>query len=432
MSPDGDYLTETVPQGVALPWWRVALMMSAFSVSLPTLVTGVDLARVTTMPGFVTGMLAGGLILTIIGSLMGIVGARTRLSSYMLARLVFGERGAMALNAAFAVSLLGWFGVNIDLFADAMRVLLATLWGWHGPIWPVELGSGLLMTLTTTVGLCAIDRLSLVLTPLLFLATVWLLLCALDVPHAGIMDHMPHGHALRMGDVISAVVGGVAVGAVIMPDLCRFLHRDRDVVLVSVCAYLLSASFVMFAGGVAGVLVPQGGMLQIMLHMGLGLLAFGLVFGGTWTVNALNLYSVILSAATVFPARSHQTSRPVLTLACGLLGTVLAFGGLLDHFIAFLFYLSIAFVPVAGIVTVDFFVLHALDHDSMVHAARRPVVWRAFVSWAAGTGISLLASAGVVTLTGIAACDAILGAGMTHALAGFVGRRVAGRAVRRP
>ena len=55
-------------------------------------------------------------MLTIIGCITGSIGARTRLSSYMLVRIAFGDRGASLVNLAFALSLLGWFGVNIDLF----------------------------------------------------------------------------------------------------------------------------------------------------------------------------------------------------------------------------------------------------------------------------------------------------------------------------
>lgn len=400
---DSEFQTQPAPDEAARPWWRVALILAASSVSFPTILTGVDLARAATPTNFYLGLAGGGVVLTIIATLMGVIGSRTRLSSYMLANRAFGEHGAACLNALFALSLVGWFGVNIELFADAARALLAVLVGYHGAIWPLELGAGALMTATTALGLRAIDRLSLWMTPLMTLIVMELFARAFGVTTAGEAGRRILGHALSAGEVITVVVGGVVVGAVTMPDFCRFLRRPAEVVAVSVCAYLLSASFVMLAGGFAGLAVPEGDALAAMRALGMGAAAFLLVFGGTWTINALNLYSMALSVSTLRPLRA---SHAMLTIIGGVIGTAAAFAGLAEHFVEFLTYLSIAFMPVSGVIVADFY---------LASPSLRPPRWAPFASWAVGMLAGVLAMQQIITVTHVAACDALLASVLTQA-----------------
>ena len=64
-------------------------------------------------------MMVGSFIIFLVGSLMGSIGARTGFNSYLLVRLAFGDSGARLVNLAFSVSLLGWFGINLNLFGLA-------------------------------------------------------------------------------------------------------------------------------------------------------------------------------------------------------------------------------------------------------------------------------------------------------------------------
>ena len=134
-----EYSTSRVPRDRSVAWWRIAIINVLFSFSLPSLVTGMDLANSTPSARLVPGILAGSAILTLISILTSIVGSRSRLSSYLLARLAFGTRGSMLLNLTFAVSLVGWFGVIINLFGQALARLLPVLTGYRGPEWPMEI-----------------------------------------------------------------------------------------------------------------------------------------------------------------------------------------------------------------------------------------------------------------------------------------------------
>lgn len=399
-----EFSTSPVPLERSIPWWKIALTNVLFSICLPTLITGLDLGIAAPRRNFLSGIIVGSLILTFIGILTSVLGSRTRLSSYMLARIAFGTHGSTVLNLAFAVSLMGWFGVNINLFGDAMARLLVALWGYHGPIWPVELLAGLLMTLTTLVGLRAINALSVIIVPVLAVVCLLMLLESLKQGSVvSILGRAPLA-GMSFGDTVSSVVGGVIVGAVIMPDTCRFIERPHGAVWTAVLTYFVSNVIVTVIGGVAALATGRVEILNLMLFMGLGAGAFAIVLGGSWILNALNLYSAALSIGVAVP----RSRREITTLVAGLAGTLAAFLQILDHFLTFLFYLSIVFVPIASIIIVDFFLLRPAAYAGAALESIKPVEAAALIAWAGGACVAVLGSAGVLRLTGIAAVDAML------------------------
>jgi cytosine permease len=405
-----EFTTSPVPPDRSIPWWKIALSNVLFSFSLPTLITGLDLAHAAPRGSFVAGVIVGCLILTFIAVLTSVVGSRTRLSSYMLARIAFGTQGSTLLNLAFALSLMGWFGVNINLFGDAMIKLLAALWGYHGPEWPIELVAGLLMTITTLVGLRAINMLSLIVVPVLVVVCALMLLNS--VKHGSVSEILGLAPLTGMsfGDTVSSVVGGVIVGAVIMPDTCRFIGPIGGAVWTAVLTYFVSGAGVIMIGGLAGLATGRIEILDLMLFMGLGAGAFAIVLGGSWVLNALNLYSAGLSVGAAAP----KIRREMATLGCGLAGTVAAFLQILDHFLTFLFYLSIVFVPVASIIIMDFFFIRPVDYLGAANATVKRVELTALFAWGAGACIAVLGSAGYLRISGIAAVDAMVAAAAVY------------------
>jgi len=238
------------------------------------------------------------------------------------------------------------------------------------------------------------------------LALVCLLMLLESLKHgsvAGILGRAPLS-GMSFGDAVSSVVGGFIVGAVIMPDTCRFIERPRGAVWTAVLTYFVSSVIVTVIGGIAALATGKVEILDLMLFMGLGAGAFAIVLGGSWILNALNLYSAVLSIGVAVP----QSRREITTLVAGVAGTLVAFLQILDHFLTFLFYLSIVFVPIASIIIVDFFLLRPAAYAGAAINSIKAVETSALIAWAGGACVAVLGSAGVLRLTGIAAVDAML------------------------
>ena len=418
----GEFATEPVPDEKTVAWVRVALVASMVAFSLPTFLTGLELAVVSSPVETAKMLFVGSVILTLLGSLTGGIGASTRLSSYMLNRVAFGTRGAALVNLAFAVSLLGWFGVNIDLFSGAVQRLAEDLFGLSIPGWPVELFAGLIMTITTVFGFRAINILSTLLVPVLVMVTVQLI--------AGSLSAMPLSELLRQtveGEVsfgvgVSSVVGAVIVGAVILPDITRFIRHWSGAVYTVFIGYFCINLVVMGAGAVASSALGDDDLLNIMITLGIGWAAFAIVIFGSWVLNSLNLYSTMLSVESTAPRLNNR----LLIIVTGTLGTIAAFLNILDYFLDFLFYLAIVFVPVSGVIAVDYLLLRksAYHQDRTAQeVSLRPV---AIFSWALGACVSLVGSWDWISLTSVAALDAMLVAALSYFLLTKLSQRQSG------
>ena len=407
-----EHATGPVPENKTCGWHRVAIVSAMVGFSMPTFVTGVQIFGGADGNAALIAIVAGGAILTVIGAITGTIGARTRLSSYMLSRIAFGNRGAMVINLAFALSLLGWFGVNIDLFSGAVLRLLQDEFGVSANIYAVEFAAGALMTFTTLYGFRAINALSLVLVPVLAVVTVILLHQSLGT--APLVDLLPARDAaeLAFGDAISVVVGTVIVGAVILPDITRFIREWYGAALTAILSYLIVNVVVMLAGGLAAVFVSSSDFLAIMIAMGIGLGAFAIVIFGSWVLNSLNLYSASLSSRASLP----QISRRTMVLVLGALGTLAAFADILDFFLDFLFYLAVVFVPVAGVIAVDYMAVRPAAYRAAALQRISSIEWAATVCWALGAVVALLGAGGVLVISGIAAIDAMAVSALSYFL----------------
>ena len=405
-----EYATEPVPDHATVGWFRVALVAAMVAFSLPTFLTGLEVSVVSSPERTLRMLLVGALILTVIGSFTGGIGASTRLSSYMLNRVAFGERGAALVNIAFAISLLGWFGVNIDLFSGAVIRLGRDLVDIAIPAWPVELFAGVIMTVTTFFGFRAINLLSTLLVPVLVVVTLMLITGSLNaVPYAELMNQGSPTE-IAFGDGVSSVVGAVIVGAVILPDITRFIRHWSGAVYTVIIIYFFIDIVVTGAGGIAAAALQDEDLLNIMITLGIGWAAFAIVIFGSWVLNSLNLYSTMLSVEATAPRLDNR----LLVVAMGALGTVAAFLNILDYFLDFLFYLAIVFVPVSGVIAVDYLLMRREAYHRQRVALERAWRPRAITAWALGACVALLGSWGWFSLTRVAALDAMLMAALSY------------------
>lgn len=387
------------------PWLKVSAVTILLGFSLPVFITGLEIYTASTPADTAWALLIGSLIIFAIGSLMGVIGARTRMSSYLLVRIAFGDKGAGLVNLAFAISLLGWFGVNINIFADAVLRLSLALFDFAP--WPVfvSIVASVCMTTTTLFGFKAINNLAIAMSPVLVLVTILLIVSALNTQPLPDLLAIEKSASLSLGGGVSAVVGAIIVGAIILPDITRFVRNWRGVVNLVFIAYFIVQIVVMGAAGLAGAASGETEILDVMLKLGMGLGAFAIVIAGSWVLNSLNLYSAVLSVKATFPRFDSR----VVTLMLGVIGVLAALLNILDYFVLFLIYLSIIFIPVAGVIITDYVLIRPGAYKIETLSQNRSISAKGFLAWAAGALIAVLAEQGVMpAISGISAMDAIV------------------------
>lgn len=404
MDENNEFAAVTIKDHQLVPWPRVAAVGAMVAFSLPTFVTGLEVGAGLNPMNTVWALLWGSIVIFIIGAVMGVIGAKTRMSSYLLVRIAFGDLGASLVNIAFAVSLLGWFGVNINLFMDAVAGLGRDVWGVEWPPVGLAIFASFCMTATTLIGFKAINILASLLVPVLAVVTALLAKFALSTQSISEVFAVDKAETLTVGEGISAIVGAIIIGAIILPDITRFVKHWSGAIYTAIIAYLVVQLAVMGAAALAGATSGKDDVLEIMLDLNLGLGAFIIVIAGSWVLNSLNLYSAVLGMKATFP----KLKTVMLTIALGVIGVAAALMNILDSFVTFLFYLSVIFIPVAGVLIIDALFIRPGAYRIETLESNRKLNWKGFVAWAAGAVIAVLASDEIIpALSKIAAIDAV-------------------------
>ncbi|MEZ9141357.1 MULTISPECIES: cytosine permease [unclassified Shewanella] len=404
-----DYATSPVPLHKTVGGIRIGMINGGLAFAVPGLITGLELGGALGITQSIYAFLIGGVILSVLGAITGLVGMHNRLASCMTMKFVFGTKGANLLTLAFVLSLLGWYGVNINLFSEVSQSLILQMFNFTFPIWALEISAGVLITLTTIWGFSLIEKVSSLFVPVLFILTAYMLYKSfgyvIPATETAAQTNQMDTISLSFGEAVSAVVGSFIVSVVLMPDFTRFAKTKTDTVVASFLPFLLLNTFVYIAAAMAGLAVQQNDILQVMLTLGIGTLAFILLIMSSWVTNVVNLYS----AALGFNAINANWEEWKIIVVAGVLGTIVASFNLLANFTDFLFSLSIIFTPVAAIYVVDFFILRRQKTYQLAQISHLPAInYLAVIAWGIGISTSLLVNNGYFTFTGIEVCDAII------------------------
>lgn len=111
-----DYEATPVPEEVHMSWLSQGAVWIGCGFCLAAISTGGILANGLGFKDMVIAAILGAVILTIIAATVGIVGAKTHLSSSMGSRFCFGTNGARIFGLILALSNFGWFAFQADLF----------------------------------------------------------------------------------------------------------------------------------------------------------------------------------------------------------------------------------------------------------------------------------------------------------------------------
>lgn len=395
----------TINASELVAWPRIAAIAAMLSFSLPTFITGLEIHQSSSVGNTLWALIIGSLLLTLIGGAMGTIGVKSRLSSYLLVKIAFGNAGAGIVNIAFALSLIGWFGVNIDLFSNAVVRLLSAEFNIIMPEWPIDIVAGCAMLITTLYGFKAINVLASIMIPILAIVTAMMLFVALDTMPLVNFINLEKPSSLSLEDGVAAIVGGVIIGAIILPDITRFSKQKRGGVYTSFFAYMVIELVVIFVAVFAAAAMQETEILSLMLALNLGFSAFFIVIAGSWILNSLNLYSTALSVEATFP---HWHKKWVVVLL-GLVGIGAAFINILDMFISFLAFLSDIFVPVAGVIIVDALYIKPQAYNAATLKNNASFSLPAFSAWFVGAAYAVCNGALFnVTISGITVIDAII------------------------
>ena len=352
-----DYATRPVPREARRPMWEVLVIRLGAFACVPQLLLGSALGYGLRFQDAVWATLLGSVILQVLSFALGAAACAQGLSTTLLAAWAgFGRVGSALVGAVIAVALMGWFGVQNGVFARGL--FQAT--GWLDvPLWSAL--TGIAVTWITVKGFRLMSLIARVALPLFMLAVAWAayrLLAGHSIDE--VLSVVPAGPPLGLPAAITAVTGSFVIGAVVTPDVARFMRNGRDVFWMTLIATLVGEMTVNLLAVAMALLLRTSDIVALMSTLAGGIGAT-IAVASTVKLNNLNLYSSSLGFSTLLRAlaarRGAVVDRTKLTWWVGVISTVLSMLGILDHFVGFLVLLGVAIPPIAGIMLVDYYVL---------------------------------------------------------------------------
>ncbi|MCU1664688.1 MAG: allantoin permease [Pseudonocardia sp.] len=349
-----DYALVRVPHEERYSWWSVAVQRFGQVSALSQFLLGSTIGFGMSFWNAFWAFTLGAVILELVSIGVGIIGCREGLQTSLLTRWTgFGHAGSAVVGVAIGISLIGWFGIQSGVSAEGLVSLIGVL-----PTWAWSLVFGLAVTFIVLWGFASMKWVAYVTVPAFVVLVAWSIGGKLFGHDVGtLVSSPPPGPHLSLLEGTTLVAGGFIVGAVVTADMTRFNRSSADVIKQTVVGFTVGEYLIGMSGVLLAHAVRSDDVITIVTSS-VGWVGTLVIIMGTLKINDWNLYSsglgVVNLVGTVFGKR---VNRGVVTLTLGVVGSLLAAGGILDSFIGFLSLLGVAFPPIAGIMVAEYFVV---------------------------------------------------------------------------
>ena len=338
-------------------------IMLGFTFYTGTMLTGGRLGTSLTFTDLAAVLLIGDLILGIYTALLAYMGGKTGLSTHLLARYAFGEKGSYLVSGILGLTQVGWFGVSVVMLALPISKIFGI------DITPVILVSGAMMVATAYFGVKSLTILSIVAVPSIAVLGCYSSAISLDaIGGWGELMDSTAVSTMSLTMALSLVVGSFISGGTLTPDFARFSRTPRIAVASTVAAVFIG-NILMFAfGAIGGLATGMADISDVMIAQGLvlsGIIILGL---NIWTTNDNTIYAASLAFSNLTKMPKKQW-----VVINGVLSTVFAMV-LYNHFIPLLSFLSAIIPPLGAVMIMDYFFLNHKAYEGDFAEAEFSVV----------------------------------------------------------
>jgi NCS1 family nucleobase:cation symporter-1 len=319
----------------------------------------------------ITALLIGTVLGTLGVAAAAVPGARTGAPSMVLLRGLFGTKASYLPTALNVVQLVGWTTFELVTIGTAMHQLAPDV-----PRWSYVLAAGILTTLLALRPLGWIRVLRKYVTMAVLVALVYLFVQLLRHPLPGLGDGTWNGFWVAVDTVIGVSVSWVPLAS----DYSRHARSVRAAFVSTFIGYSVAQIACYALGLVALVTVAAhdpGKIFASFMAIPLGTLAFAVIAVRELDQSFADTYSTAVSLQNFRP----RWDRRVLALGVGAIATVCALALNISDYENFLILIGSVFVPLLGVLVVDYFLISRMDWDLGDDVAPR---WSTLVPWALG------------------------------------------------
>ncbi|MDN7119798.1 cytosine permease [Nocardioides sp. ChNu-153] len=346
---DHDYPVTPVPAHARKSLFSLAVVLLGFTVFTPTMLAGAELGNAFPLADLLWVILLGSLILGAYVAVLGWIGARTGLTTVVMARYTLGTSGSRFASLLLGGTQIGWYGVIIG----TIGALTAQAFGWesYAAEAAVMIAASVLMCVTACYGYRGMYWVSLISTPLILVLAVWVVHRSLQEVGgwSGLADVDPDG-SMTLAVAVTTVVGTFVSAGTQTPNWTRFARHGWHAVLACCIGFLVGNGLMIFFGAVGAMTFGEGDFVLVLYQLGLVGWGLFLLFGNLWKSNADTAYAFGVAGAAMF----DKPSKIPFVVGGSVIGTVLALAGMHEHLVDYLVLLGIFVPPLGGVIIGDY------------------------------------------------------------------------------
>jgi nucleobase:cation symporter-1, NCS1 family len=353
---------------IAALWGNLGVSLLGFTGAMFVLV---PIAAPMSLAAAVTALLVGTVLGTLGVAAAGIPGSRTGAPSMVLLRGLFGTRPSYLPTALNVVQLVGWTTFELVTIGTAMHEIAGDV-----PRWAYIVTGGALTTVLALRPLGWIRVLRKYVTVIVLVALVYLFVQLLRHP----LPAFGHGSWNGFWIAVDTVIGVSVSWVPLVSDYSRHARSPRAAFVGTFLGYSITQIACYALGLVALVTVAHSDPEQIFgsfMAVPLGTVAFGVLAVRELDQSFADTYSTAVSLQNFRP----HWDRRALALGVGTVATVCALALTITDYENFLILIGSVFVPLLGVLVVDWFVLSRGRWDLGEDVRAR---WSTLIPWALG------------------------------------------------
>jgi nucleobase:cation symporter-1, NCS1 family len=351
-------------------WGNLGVSLLGFTGAIFVLVPiegGPPLSLTAALIALIVGTVLGSLAIAI----AAVPGAQTGAPSMVLLRGLFGTRPSYLPTVLNVVQLLGWTTFELVTIGTAMHQITPSV-----PQWIYVLAGGVITTLLALRPLGWIRVLRKYVTVAVLIALAYLFIQLIRHPLPGFGDGSWNGFWIAVDTVIGVSVSWVPLAS----DYSRHARSARDGFVGAFAGYSVTQIACYAIGLVALVTVAKGNPDSIFgafMAIPIGTLAFAVLAIRELDQSFADTYSAAVSVQNFRP----RWDRRVLAFVIGLVATIAALSLNIYDYENFLLLIGSLFVPLLGVLAVDYFLISRRKWDLGDNVRTR---WVTLVPWALG------------------------------------------------
>src|SRR5690625_136257 len=283
---DSEFALQPVPQANRSGFWKMLAVMLGLPFFSASMWAGGSLGQGLTFMQFIGIIMVGNLILGLYTGALAYIAAKTGLSTHLLTKYAFGEKGSYLSSFLLGITQVGWFGVGVAMFAVPVQKITGI------NVYVLIAIAGVLMTVTAFFGMKSLTILSIIAVPSITILGSSSVIKATETAGGmqGLFAYQPV-EALGLAAALTICIGSFISAGTLTPDFTRFAKTPRMAVSTTLIAFVIGNSLMFLFGAIGAIAIGESDISEVMYTQGLILPAILVLGLNIWTTNDNALYA---------------------------------------------------------------------------------------------------------------------------------------------